>query len=393
MSINLKFTFTPKRLLKIESEIKEVHLNSNKNFDSKKIDTNQLRTILDKIESLSKDQIPRFSYELTKNELYLLADYMPRNSYNVDLNKLYEILKIRFRDEFLPILFNGFQNHYYNSDFNEYFRKLLKLSSSPHEALNISSEALAIFLKWLEEEDIVVKIVKSYFALDRDFYSYMKFFGFSPNRKLYEDCIKYLYTCCDKKLYLKADVLELVDIIETYNQNEMINFMNNYLLKLEIDEFQDKILEFLYSRYGNVDEMRIEYIWDKIFERAKKKYDIWVAKKQMDKFFQGDERYTFWFDYIVDSSSKILSINQKQLFLDFGEFVVVEFRDIGNAAYIYSKGIFDMYFSRYLTKSVIYDNSFFKNKDIMLTESKIIHNDGWQYRTYRIINMLIAHFK
>lgn len=397
MSIDFNFKFTPRKLLKVESEIKEVHLNVNESFSNKKVDTNRLRNILDRIESLNEEEILRFSYELTKDELYLIADYMPRNSYNVDLNKIYEILKIRFRDEFLPILFRGFQNHYYNVDFNKYFRNFLKLSSAPHKTLNISVEALAILVKWLEEEDIVKKIVKSYFVLDRDFHSYMKFFGFSINRKLYEDCMRYLYTCCDKKFYLEANVWELFNIIKTYNQEEMINFMNNYLMKLEIDEFQDEILEFIYSRYGKVDELRLVYIWDRIFPKAKEKYSIWVAQVEMNEFFQGDERYTFWFDYIRELSAKILVVNDKQLFLDFGEFVVVEFREINNAAYVYSKNVFDTHFSRYINRHNICDNGIFKDENLMLTEKKIIHREGhrnvWQNRTSRLINALILHYK
>src|SRR5699024_7567160 len=127
-------------------------------------------------------------------------------NYDVDIGKIYEILKIRFRDEFLPIFFESFQNHYYNVEFNTYLKRILKLSKAPHKALKISVEAVAIFMKWLEEEDLVDKIVKSYFSLNRDFNSYMKFFGFSMNKKLYEDCKKYLFTCCNKEFYLEADV-------------------------------------------------------------------------------------------------------------------------------------------------------------------------------------------
>lgn len=393
----INFVFTPKKLLKVESEIKRVHLKVNESFSSEKVDTNRLRNLLDKIQTLHKEEIPRFSYELTKDELYLLADYMPKNNYDVDIGKIYEILKIRFRDEFLPIIFTSFQNYYYNVDFNIYFRNFLKLSKAPHKALKLSIEAVAIFMKWLEEEDLVDKIVKSYFSLNRDFNSYMKFFGFSMNKKLYEDCKKYLFTCCNKEFYLEADVKELLDIIMEYNQELMIKFVNNYLLKMELDEFQYRILDYIYMRYGKVDEERLGYIWDKIHPKAKEKYSIWLAQIQMNEFFQGDERYTFWFDYIKELSAKVLVVNDKQLFLDFGKFVVVEFREIGNAAYIYGKDVFDMYFSKYLNKSVIYNNGIFKNGDLMLTDNKIIHREGnrgvWQYRTNRLVNGLIAYYK
>ena len=56
---------------------------------------------------------------------------MPKNQYNIDLEKIYIILKTRFKDEFIKILFEEFKNHYYNYEFNRYFIHFLNLSKIP----------------------------------------------------------------------------------------------------------------------------------------------------------------------------------------------------------------------------------------------------------------------
>lgn len=393
MTFNFSYTFFPRKLLEAESEIKRAHHKINAELKIDGIDTNRLRNLLNKIKELDKNEIPRFSYELSKEDLYLLADYMPRNSYDVDLDKIYEILKIRFRDDFISIFYSGFQNHYYNTNFNNYFRKFLKLTNKSHAVLGISIEAINQFINWLSESNVIDKIVNSYFSSNTDFDSYMKYFGFLPSKKLYEDCIRYLYTCCSAKFYLEANIEELINIIKGYNHKEIIKFINNYLLRMEVDDFQDEILNYIHLKYGDIDEKNYIYIWNNIYEEAKQKYSIWIAQKQMDKFFKGDARYMFWVNFIKDVTAKLMAVNDKQLFLDFGKFIVVEFKEINNAAYIYSKDVFNKYFLDYANKKDVYDNSVFKNPSLMFISNKIIHSGNWQYRTNKLINKLIKYFK
>ncbi len=65
-----------------------------------------------------------------------------------------------------------------------------------HEILGISSNAVPVLLKWLEEEYIVESIIEDYFKINRGLDSYLGFWGFKPNRKLYLDCWKYFLTVC-----------------------------------------------------------------------------------------------------------------------------------------------------------------------------------------------------
>ncbi len=54
-------------------------------------------------------------------------------------------------------------------------------------------------------------------------------------------------------------------------------------------------------------------------------------------------------------------VNDRQLFLDFGEFVVIEFRYINNAGYIYSREYFDLaYNHKVLRNQVLKDGGIIK---------------------------------
>lgn len=383
MLSNFKFIFTPRKLLSVEEDIKTRHQNINERDLKLAIDDEYLRKLVNKINSLNKEELLSFSYRLKREDLFLLAVYMPKNQYNIDLEKVYIILKNRFREQFIKILFEGFKNHYYNKEFNRHLIQFLNLSENSHGILNIGKNELEIIKKWLRQDDLVATIVQSCLKIKKDFNPFMLAFKFNEDTQIYRDCRKHLYTICNKEYYLFGDINEILGIFETYILDEKIAFMNNYLTILEIEEFQDPVLNHIYYTYGDPKDGLMDNIWRNISNLAVEKYKIWLAQKHMKEFFGGDERYIFWYDYIKNLEAELLHVNERQLFIDFGEFVVIEFRNIGNAAYIYRKSDFDRYFRKYINMNTVYSDTNLKYRHIVL--ERVIHNKGWQYRTHNLI--------
>ncbi|SHD76668.1 protein of unknown function [[Clostridium] ultunense Esp] len=189
--------------------------------------------------------------------------------------------------------------------------------------------------------------------------------------------------------YLIDEVDKILDIIKVYELDLLAKFLDNYLLKLEIEEFQDEILNYIYLTYDTPLNNSHKYLWDKVSEDAKDRYNIWYANKKLIEFFQGDERYEFWFRYIKDLDAKLLGVNDRQLFLDFDKFVVIEFRYIGNAAYIYSKPYYLINYDGKVSNNRMEDDGYYKNQGSAL--SRIIHRENWQYRTTKLIWELKNH--
>lgn len=383
MLSNFKFIFTPMKILNTAEYIKEKHKKINERYNNLNIDDEYLVKLLKTINEIDKAELPGFSYRLKKHDLYLLANYMPGNKYNVDLEKIYIILKTRFRDEFIKILFKGFKNHYYNKEFNIYLLRLLNLSENSPEVLNMSKDTLEVIKKWLKQDNPVSAIVHSCLAIKKEFKVFMSAFRLEENTLIYKDCRKYFYRICGKEHYIHGDINEILEVLKTYTLDEKTGFMNNYLTLLEVDEFQDPVLDYIYYSYGEPNES-YNNIWQNINHHAVEKYKMWIIQKRMKDFFGEDERYVFWYGYIKNLDAKLLHVNERQLFIDFGKFVVIEFRNIGNAAYVYRNNDFDKYFRRLINRGTVYSDGNFKYRAVAL--ERIIHSGNWQYRTSRLIS-------
>ena len=114
----------------------------------------------------------------------------------------------------------------------------------------------------------------------------------------------------------------------------------------------------------------------------------WLLKKRIEDFFGNDERSDFWKSYVeqeyIINAESILS--NQGFMLDFGKFGVVEFKEIGNAAYVYPKAVFHEYWANAKRK---YHTSGFKDKEKTIKfsswDGRVLHFEGWQSKTrYRL---------
>jgi len=380
---DFKFIFIPSKILETKEYIKDKHKNINERYTNLSLDDGYLFQLLNTINGLGYTELRSFSYKLKVGDLLLLANYMLKNQYNIDLGKIYIILETRFRSDFIKVFFKKFKDNYNNKEFNEHFIRFLSLTENPHEILDMNEDNLEIFKGWLKEEDLVSSIVKSCLIIKKGFNAFMSDYKFEEDTLIYKECRKYLYITCDKEYYISGSIDEILDVLKTYTLHEKIKFLNNYLSILDIDEFQEPILNYIYYSYGEPNEGLYDNIWQNINQNALEKYNIWVAQKKMKEFFGEDERYVFWYRYIKNLEAVLLHVNERQLFIDFGEFVIIEFRHIGNAAYVYTKADFEKHFRNFLNSGVVYSDRNFKYGEIAL--KRIVHRGNWQYNTSVLI--------
>lgn len=193
-------------------------------------------------------------------------------------------------------------------------------------------------------------------------------------------------------------ILEKFQSPENAPYNEA--FCAHYLNKLEMRQnwFEGilKIIEKKYSGPGKRNGEMVETaFWAKISDVAKEEFHYWQMQSKIVEFFEG-ERADFWKKYLV--KKKIMAVwelrNVQGFMLDFKEFGVIEFKNIGNAAYIYPKDVFHSY--RHHIGGGHFPG-FYKNKNRTIKHKKmpswdgrIIHNESWQYEAERKISILIG---
>lgn len=384
-----EYKFISKKLIETKEEIKKLHKKSNQNIELTESDIRDIEIIVKTIDGLNKDEIKSYGYTLKKKEFHMLIQYMPENIYNVNIDKIYEVVNKRPRDEYILTFFRSFQNNYSNTKFNKHFINYLNKYPDAYEKLAMGKNTLIVWKAWMISDDLVGIIVNQYFRGNSEIKRYLNSLSLGSTRKLYKDCFKYFLTICNGDDYLGLELKEIIDNLQIFSTNETIRFMNNYLTKLDVENFQDDILEYIYITYDTPLDPRNQFIWGQIYELCKDKYNLWYAKKMLSEFFKGDPRFEFWYEYIKSLQAKLISVNENQLFLDFGNFIVIEFKNIGNAAYVYDKDYFNENYMKYLKSNQIFKDNKFKNKHKVIR--RIIHGKNWQRITSKRIGGIMGY--
>ncbi|HPC33224.1 MAG TPA: hypothetical protein PLG94_10610 [Smithellaceae bacterium] len=151
------------------------------------------------------------------------------------------------------------------------------------------------------------------------------------------------------------------------------------------DKWHEPILNFIATRYGRpANSNQIEdAFWRGVDDDVKDEFLKWYITKQIIDFFEG-ERADFWRHFVKTRSVRdVLKIlDGKGFMLDFGSFGVIEFKDKGNAAYVYPRDVF-RFFQSIAVKYTI--PTYFKNRNTTVKTSfdpywdgRIIHSGAWQ---------------
>jgi len=166
---------------------------------------------------------------------------------------------------------------------------------------------------------------------------------------------------------------------------DKVAYGRHYLNTLRIQsKWHEPILLYIAKHYGrpaNPDQIE-DAFWHVVDENVKSEFLKWYITKQITDFFEG-ERADFWRYFVkirsVHDVRKIL--NGDGFMLDFGAFGVIEFKAIGNAAYVYPRDMF----KRFWSTAQRYSNpSDFKvpNRTVnyQFWDGRIIHSGNWQPR-------------
>jgi len=161
------------------------------------------------------------------------------------------------------------------------------------------------------------------------------------------------------------------------------------------------ILELIEKRFGvstlDKEKTTIETpFWRKVSTGAKKEFAIWVMEKRIERFFEG-ERADFWKRFLrAGQVVRVREILQEDGFMiDFDKFGVIEFKQVGNAAYIYPQSVFNRFWSqaqKYSRPGAFKDkHNTVRSVSFPSWGGRIIHNKNWQEDTAQKIQQLLRN--
>jgi hypothetical protein len=192
----------------------------------------------------------------------------------------------------------------------------------------------------------------------------------------------------------------LLEYRKPENAKYVQEFSEHYLNTLQSrGKWDERILRFIEKKYdgptdpdgrGNIETP----FWQRVKPNPKKEFNAWLMLRHIDEFFEG-ERAEFWRRYVaankVSRVKRILEGNG--IMIDFGAFGVVEFKSVGNAAYIYPIGVFGALWEQSDFERLI---GRFKDKkrtvrhrDFPGWDGRIIHSGDWPRETSAKIRKLL----
>jgi hypothetical protein len=174
---------------------------------------------------------------------------------------------------------------------------------------------------------------------------------------------------------------QLIDFIENYKQLYTYKSLIIDIFEKHVENVEDFNLNFLSailsfnSQFDKNKIYEVELVSKILTELGVStsivlKVKRYLFKKQLKEFFESsNERFEFWRTYL----DKMVDVKKRKYYqteaiiMYFSNYDIVEFKDVGNALYIYEKGVVDRLFD-------------LKNKE--LCYNRLSHQGNWQ-RSFR----------
>lgn len=184
------------------------------------------------------------------------------------------------------------------------------------------------------------------------------------------------------KLISRETPKRLMEVFEDpRNAADSQEFGQHYLNVLQKrPNWATPVLEWIEKRFGSSKFVREENerietpFWRQVDIGPKKEFALWIMEQRIEQFFEG-ERADFWKRFL--QAGKVIRVQEilqgDGFMIDFDRFGVIEFKQVGNAAYVYSQSVFNDYWRR---SQRYYHPSEFKDTDRTIRDASLASWDG-----------------
>lgn len=353
-------------------------------------DKNLSLTTLNLIDRLSKikseQELLEFSRKLKDKDLRILLSYLSFYSDKIDYNVKTNIIKltcVKLKESFIKQLWSVFQTLFLDSTVIYALKLYFQKVANTNKQIGINEQDFLIIKQWIEKGAEIKDITEYITKADMSFIDIQRRFSIKDDKPLFRElCWKIAVISKSTNLYCNSDNLKYIyDILKKTNSEEkFLQFYNHYLNILETKYFDKKLIEILIDRYGEPNKAKVASFWNLFDENAKQKLILWINEQKLLLFFNDDnERFNFWKQFIKYMEYVFPDKQNYRVFMFFKNIVAIEFGDIGNAIYAYSKDYFRKKFELHMNTDK--SNNFFKDKTNCLF--RIAHQGNWRYNTIK----------
>jgi len=189
-----------------------------------------------------------------------------------------------------------------------------------------------------------------------------------------------------RDLFLRHTLKGIGDWFEYVPESMFDDAAANYIQQLAKSEWSRPVLERCVERHGL--PAAGGPFWDRIDKSKRRAIQQLIAGELIADFFRDVDdpsgRFRFWKDFVDELVGIAYPQNRERVMLHFKKLVVVEFRDIGNAGYVYEAAQ-----QSQIKRAVIGPGSHSECKNQALAVHRIIHHGNWQRNTRAILRRVI----
>lgn len=166
-------------------------------------------------------------------------------------------------------------------------------------------------------------------------------------------------------------------------------FGRHYLVTLEVRHWEPEVLELIRERYGppkDRAESR-EAFWDHVPEQERSAFHRWFIERNLEEALGSDtDRHRYWVgksDELVDVElGKAGRVEYAVLYFD--TFGVIEFFEVGNAAYFYPLDrLSEVHTDDAMHPAALKDK--YRPRFGPATDNRLIHRERWQRKADRMV--------
>ena len=359
--------------------------------------------VRNRLENCTYERIPQLSLLFNTKRLIACIDIVSIDREGDIAEKAAYAAKLKPRDQMLLRAWFKLVKTYPNPLLEQLLKELIQnqgfsvLENHPKISTRLPS--------WFLASELPIGIIRDYRTTEEniriDEFLSEQFFTWDDS--LYRFIWVALLTKGTQRDLKRQNHKRILDIIKTQLQSAVrIQICQYYLNTLNsLNNWHEEMLNYINHEWGKPgrvesDNKNDHRFWHNVKNQAKEEFRRWLISREVVSFFDG-ERAKFWRDYVdaakVKDVQKILGGDG--FMLDFGRFGVIEFKNVGNAAYIYPQETFKRFWkgASFWTNSPIYfkeQTKTIRAKELQGWDGRIVHPAGWQDRAKYRIDVLMA---
>lgn len=395
----MKTSYKPSRLSVAVAQVRKEHPSSSE-IRNYQLDNTFLSEVR-RWAKLSKEDVEGEAVTIPIRKVRLLAEYVSENSLHLPLFNLTMILYLRANEDIARRLYVLWQDSFTNQDLCYLLYRIVQ--DKPELVKKIISNTKlenATMMQWFHSDNIPYAVGKECMRWQKTkrirFSDRLMTLGVMPSTRLGQRCIQEYLTFCDRTGYLEITDRDMLPILKKYSPAAIKLFLSNILAELKVEDFQRyyQCGSYLRNAYtSDAGTIKYKKFFSSFVPEQELKYHRWLNYILIrDTFIRSDDdaRLKFWSQYAPYSIDVYRVSVSASLVIEFEAYCVIEFFETTQGAlYIYPKDVFEREIKFYVVRlnNTELRHELYNNLRRYCTE-RIVHRDGWQYKTSRY---LMAH--